>query len=406
MLDIIKSMEANFKNLLRKHAGIDSDAQTMTLAGNITSTGVIVGNGWGIEGGTFTPAAVSNADIFGNVSSTANVDTVNVTTTNITISGPSVITGKLNVSGNIAAGNFIGNGYNLQGVMSQASQSSGDYVSANLFGNVTSSANIDTWNVITTDMFVSGNVVNNFERPITIYGPLSTSNLNVFTANLETINAYDANVGNLQANGHMFVAGNVYGNYLIGNGFNLSLDGFTVKPQGVVPDQAARLALNVPVGTLVTQTDNGNDYLLTTNPPSSTSSWIEYTGANFPIDTVFGRTGIINLISNTDVKTFGGQSIVGAGDVSQANVDVIGSLTGNVLSVGNVDAANIVTNSLVVNGNMIATTITATGNISGRFLLANVNTIRNLNCVQFSSQDHRIGTSRLYSESKNARGNG
>jgi len=76
------------------------------------------------------------------------------------------------------------------------------------------------------------------------------------------------------------------------------LNGFTMIPQGDVANMAARLALTAPIGTLVKQVDTDKIYLLTKAPSTDDASWLPFTGVNFPVTSVFGRSGAIVATDN------------------------------------------------------------------------------------------------------------
>ena len=124
-----------------------------------------------------------------------------------------------------------------------------------------------------------------------------------------------------------------------------------------------RLALpSPPIGTVVKQTDNDQEYLLLATPSNVDANWLEFTGANYPVTSVFGRTGDISLLSGVDVNTIGGASIVGNGDITSLTVDIIG----NVVATGNVEAAFFLGNGTFMSG-------VATLNSSGLIQQHNLN---------------------------------
>ncbi|AGE57579.1 Chlorovirus glycoprotein repeat domain-containing protein, partial [Acanthocystis turfacea Chlorella virus NTS-1] len=338
------SGSASFKNSVKKYAGIDSDAGTivlkgnatflgngsffetmtvgnlevtgnavipgisfdeLTIVGNITTTGGnFIGNGALLTGVTSTLPTDASIDITGNVSGTF------VNTTTLSVSGNAAVAGQVNVVGNVVGGYFIGDGSLLAGVGVSGN------ANINIIGNVVAPGNVDATNVATTNLRVNGNAivagqVNVMGNVVGGYfigngallegvGVSGNARIdiigNVFAPG--NVDATNVSTTNLLVNGNAIVAGevitygNVSGNLILGNGYYLTLDGFTVKPQGNVANAAVRLALNnVPVGTLVTQDDDSSQYLLSEQPPSDDANWFEFTGANFPVTTVFGRTG-------------------------------------------------------------------------------------------------------------------
>ena len=140
-----------------------------------------------------------------------------------------------------------------------------------------------------------------------------------------------------------------------------------------------RLALpSPPIGTVVKQTDNDQEYLLLATPSNVDANWLEFTGANYPVTSVFGRTGDISLLSGVDVNTIGGASIVGNGDITSLTVDIIG----NVVATGNVEAAFFLGNGALLTGIEqyvlpseitadVLGNVTATGNVTAEYFLGN-----------------------------------
>lgn len=103
------------------------------------------------------------------------------------------------------------------------------------------------------------------------------------------------------------------------------LYGYSMKPQGNIGSPEDRLTLgdgNMPVGTLLkvvnsVEGENGTSYLLMSSPSSNPDNWIVFTGTNFPVTMVYGRSGeivaekgdytdsLITLASQVDVHIAG-----------------------------------------------------------------------------------------------------
>ncbi len=103
------------------------------------------------------------------------------------------------------------------------------------------------------------------------------------------------------------------------------LYGYSMKPQGNIGSPGDRLTLgdgNMPVGTLLkvvnsVEGENGTSYLLMSAPSSNPDNWIVFTGTNFPVTMVYGRSGeivaekgdytdsLITLASQVDVHIAG-----------------------------------------------------------------------------------------------------
>ena len=139
------------------------------------------------------------------------------------------------------------------------------------------------------------------------------------------------------------------------------LTGYLVKPQGDVADISARLALNVSAGALVTQLDTGKRYLLTSSPASVDGNWLPFTGVNFPVMTVMGRTGdiiatrgdytdaLINISANVGVRVVGDKlsdvladlhaSVIACADKKLSNVlpdDLLAAITATNLDISHI----------------------------------------------------------------------
>jgi hypothetical protein len=144
---------------------------------------------------------------------------------------------NVSVGGNVVADYFIGNGTQLTGI------------STNVNVHVTTDKYLLA-NVIQSDIYLSANAVNS-------PGMLTALNSS-------------------------------------GKIDQQSLDGYLVTPEGYVANAIVRLGLgggDLPIGSVVRQTDNGNSYMLTASPSNIDVNWITFTGVIFPVNTVFGRIG-------------------------------------------------------------------------------------------------------------------
>ena len=144
---------------------------------------------------------------------------------------------NVSVGGNVVADYFIGNGTQLTGI------------STNVNVHVTTDKYLLA-NVIQSDIYLSANAVNS-------PGMLTALNSS-------------------------------------GKIDQQSLDGYLVTPEGYVANATVRLGLgggDLPIGSVVRQTDNGNSYMLTASPSNIDVNWITFTGVIFPVNTVFGRIG-------------------------------------------------------------------------------------------------------------------
>jgi alpha-tubulin suppressor-like RCC1 family protein len=430
----------------------------VTAAGNIVSSGNVaaignmtaayfVGNGYLLTGVLPNIPRNANVDIVGNVTAPGNISVVGQVTAvgnvvanyfvgngallsnvadaisgtirvdvrgNVEAPGNIVVSGRVITSGNVTANYFVGNGALLSNVLVTLPTSAnvdiyGNILSGNLLNvsSITASvANIGNVRLnggnITANYFVgNGTFVSNVLTSLPASATMDIiGNIvgNIVTANTTTV------IGNANILGSVFFLGNVSSQFLAGNGQFLSLPGFLVTPRGTVANQAARLALNVSVGTIVTQTDNGITYLLNSLPASINGNWTVFNALANPVSNVFGRQGAIvaQIGDYTDIQV-GLSATVGNVTTSQfvanalaylnaykANV-VNGNLfaryfIGGVSSLGNVDAGNVTTNVLQVNGNLIVSgQVNVVGNIVSNYLLGDGSQITGLTS-QFPSR--------------------
>ena len=275
---------------------IDISGNVIGEYANVANIIAVEGNVGGIllEGGNVSGVYANVGTVFATYANIGGVFFID-NTVNIGTGGVTMQNGDITIAnGNISAQYYTGNGALLTGLLTK----------------LPATANID----------IRGNVTGN-------------------TITTETIIAS----ANLTVSGRAGVTGNVStGQYFIGNGYYMTLNGLTLIPQGNVANTAVRLALNVPAGTLVTQQDSNTQYLLTALPASSNANWLNFTGANFPVPSVFGRTGAITAFPN-DYNDSLIQLSANIGSAI-ANVDHVN----DALAYLNINKAN------VVNGNITA----------------------------------------------------
>ncbi|ABT14454.1 hypothetical protein NY2A_B055L [Paramecium bursaria Chlorella virus NY2A] len=351
------------------------NGNSATMTGNI-SANYFFGDGSGLTGlVTFIPRA-GNINIQGNIFATGNVDAANVSTGLLRVQGNLNITNNWTTTGNMTALNFIGDGSNIIGINASPPAAA----NLDIIGNVTSYGNVDAANVTISTSATLGNL--NVSGSITSSGNISARYLFGNASNITT--TLIPNNVTMDVIGNVTATGNVRASNLIGNAFGMYFSGNLITIQGNVANTAARLALsNVPLGGLVNQIDSNSQYLLAYQPPSVNTNWIPLAGTNFPVTSAFGRQGAVVLVSGVDIKTLGGNPIVGTGDISSANIDIIGNIIGNIqtnrLIVGNIisniatltgqvtaPTANLISNVLIGNGFFLVGTpasIPATGNI-------------------------------------------
>jgi len=368
----------------------------ITVSGQVTTVGNVVGNYFLGNGALLSNVGdaitgIVRVDVRGNVTAPGNV----------------VVLGQVNVVGNVTANYFLGNGALLSNVLVTLPTSA----NVDIYGNILSGNLLNVSSIIASVANIGnvrlndGNIMANYfvgdgtfvSNVLTSLPASATMDIignivgNIVTANTATV------IGNANILGSVFFLGNVSSKFLAGNGQFLSLPGFLVTPRGTVANQAARLALNVSVGTIVTQTDNSITYLLNTLPASVNGNWTVFNALANPVSNVFGRQGaIVSQVGDyTDIQV-GLSAIVGNVTTAQfvanalaylnaykANV-VNGNLfaryfVGDVSSLGNVDAGNVTTNVLRVHGNArITGQVNVVGNIVSDYLLGDGSQITGL----------------------------
>lgn len=335
---------------------------TANTTGTMSTGSFFIGNGSLISNIVSTLPSRANADILrGNIVAAGNVDAQNVTARILRVSGSTFVTGQINTVGNVTASYLIGNGYLLTDITSTLPKTANMNIIGNVVGSNVNASNVST-NTLrsygTTTVRGQVNVIGNVSGNLSGNGAFLT---NVFTGNLSR----DV-IGNVAA------PGNISAGLFVGNGYYLDLNGSTIQPQGNVPNQAARLAVRSGIGTIVYQDDVQRQFLLTNLPASLNANWTQFSGNNFPVTSVFGRTGDIVLISGTDIQTFGNQQIAGSGDISVANIDIRGNMNGS-----NATMTNLTTTTLTTGNARFSGQVNVSGNTSALFYFGNAAGITN-----------------------------
>jgi uncharacterized protein YejL (UPF0352 family) len=254
-----------------------------------------------------------------------------------------------------------------------------------LIGNVGNLGTVifENGNVTAANFFGNGALLDNVLKAFPGTGNIDISGNAVSTTVItDSLVAGNAIVGN-----SVGVAGNISAGYFRGNGANIALPGLLMNFAANVANQTARLALTVPNGTVVLQTDTVVRYILTQQPPSVNANWLVFTGSSFTTVSVFGRTGVIvaqvgdyvdsqisitNPIGPVPTSGFVADALSYL-DTFKANVlngNVSASVfSGNVVSPGNVDASNVTASSLQTNGNVIVSrTLNVVGNVVASYI--------------------------------------
>lgn len=196
-----------------------------------------------------------------------------------------------------------------------------------------------------------------------------------------------ANLDHFNVNNALTVAGNIGATVYYGLGNDVTLNGLLIIPSGNVANARVRLGLTADTGTYVIQDDTLTPYLLTSQPPSVPSNWLNFTGTN-TVSTVFGRSGAVvaqvgdyqdnqvtlsqnigplTTTANNAAQVFRYLNLTKLNDV-QGRIEPR-TMLGNVdATSGNVDAANISTSNFLVKGNVIGNTL-ITGNIYAPYFI-------------------------------------
>jgi hypothetical protein len=420
----------------------------ISAAGNIVTAGNFIGNLIGnISGNVVAPGLNtqviynSSGNLAGSPGFTFTPGTNALVSTG-TITGSNFLTGGLiSAAGNITSGQFIGNGNslsNIQGANISGPVANATYantsgvtatvttnaqpnitsvgilttlsVSGNTTGNNISVGNIisATGNIITAGFFVgafAGSISGNVTAPGLNTQVIYNNNGNLagspgFTFN-QTSNALVSTGtitgSNFLTGGLISAAGNITGNYIVGNGSGLS----SITGANVVGSVANAAYANAAT-TASTVTANAQANITSIGILTSLSVSGDTIGNNISVSNIISANGNIvtagffvgNLIgnitgniaitgSNTQVL-YNNQGNVGAsagftfnqasnalivtGNVTSANLLTSGSIS----AAGNINAANIIST------NYNGTTISASGTITAGQFIGNGNTLSNI----------------------------
>jgi len=363
--------------------------------GQVSASGNITGNYFIGNGSQLTGIVASNIGVLSNLSVTGNT-----TTGNLLSNGSISAVGNIRTVGNVSGNYFIGNGALLTGITVAAGTAivnGNSNVNVGANGNVTVStagvsnvAVFDPTGVSVAGLIsATGNVTGNYllgngafitglpagysNADVANYLPTYSGNLVSLTGPVITT----ANItgGNLLTAGQVSAAGNVSGNYFIGNGSQLT--GVAASSANANALVGTTLSSNVlyssltQVGTLANLTVTANiagGNVLTGGTVSAAGNII---GGNIVTSGSGGNISGANVISGTTLSATAnviGGNIVTAGVITA---------TGEITSAANVTGSNLVTSGLVtVSGNITGGNvltgglISATGNVIG----GNVNT--------------------------------
>ena len=248
-----------------------------------------------------------------------------------------------------------------------------------------------------TGIYGNTNVVANLAalgtNPISTTGNITGGNLSAVNLVINNIRSDDSSFVNIEdgvnITGAVVASGNITGDYLFGNGSQLTGLAATYGNANVVANLAA-LGSN-PVST--TGNVTGGNLLFGTGIVSGTGN---ITGGNLSGTNIAGSLTTNAQANITSVGTLGNLAVSGQANITQqintARVSATGNITGGNLltgglilatgniTAGNLDAVNLVINSIssddstfvtIEDGVNVNGTISATGNISGNYFVGN-----------------------------------
>ena len=324
---------------------------------NITAGGTIIATG-NITGGNLITAGriTATGNISGgNLSGTSIVGTLTTAAqTNITSVGT---LGSLSVTGNITGGNL-----RTAGLVSATGNVTGNYLfgDGSFLTNVTAAANVAVSQIANGTSVISINGSGG-AAAIQVAG---TANVAVFQSSGAYISGLlnvtgNVDSANLRTTGLVSAAGNVTGNYILGNGALLT---------GVITSVA-----NINLGTSnVTVTSSGGNISVgiggTPNVAVFATTGEYVTGVVSASGNITGgnlvTAGLVSSTGNVIGGNLSGTSIVGTlTTVAQNNITSVGTLTSLSVS-GNVTAGNLsVDVGTIALGNIVNNNANGVGNI-------------------------------------------
>ena len=314
---------------------------TVSATGNITTSGFFVGNFVGNVVATLSNipgpnGAVVFNDGAGNAAATAGLVFDN--------SGPNTLTvlGSVSATGTVTSGNVIANA-----VIGQAVSAVGNVSATGVLGVVVSATgNVIGGNIVTAGQITAtGNIRTagfvSVTQDVNVGGDVTSTSFTGVTTNITG----NVTGGNIVTAGRVIASGNVSGNYILGNGSQLTnlTPGITIQNGNsnvLVGSSAGNISINV----------RGNSGIAVFTPLGMT-----LTGEMVSTGTLTAG----NLLT--------GGAVSATGDVIGANLRTLGFVS----ATGNVTGGNILFNSGVVSGtgNISAGNITITGNVTGGNLI-------------------------------------
>jgi len=367
---------------------------------NITAGGTIIATG-NITGGNLITAGVVTATgniTGGNLSGTNIAGTLTTAAqTNVTSVGT---LGSLSVTGNITGGNL-----RTAGLVSATGNVTGNYLfgDGSFLTNITAAANVAVSQIANGTSVISINGSGG-TAAIQVAG---TANVAVFQSSGAYISGLlnvtgNVDSANLRTTGLVSAAGNVTGNYILGNGALLT---------GVITSVA-----NINLGTSnVTVTSSGGNVAVgiggTPNVAVFAATGEYVTGVVSASGNITGgnliTSGLLSVTGNANVGNIGATSIVGTlTTVAQNNITSVGTLTSLSVS-GNVTAGNISATTFTGALTGAATTVTANAqaNITSVGTLTSLSVSGNVTAGNLSVNSGTIALGNIVNNNANGVGN-
>jgi len=350
----------------------------VSATGNIVTDQYFVGNFFGNVTGNFVVPG-SNTQVIYNTSGNADASAGFTFNT----AGPNLLTvlGTISSQGNVQAGNLrtaglvsaTGNitGGNLIGTLATASQT--NITSVGTLSSVTVTANVAGGNLTTGgQVSATGNIRTanylSVGQDINVSGDVTATSYTGTSASLSG----NVTGGNIRTGGYVSAAGNVTGNYILGNIIfaNGLPDTNTIQNGNsnvLIGSSAGNISINVNgISPIVIFTPLGQT---TTGIISATGT---VTAGNIATGGTVSATG---EVTGANIRTTG--IISATGTVTAGNI----ATGGTVSATGNITGGNILTGGLIsATGNVASGNLTVgTGNITGGNIVnANGNAVGNI----------------------------
>lgn len=396
------------------NVGVANTAPLHTFAVSGTSyvsgTATVVGN---VTGGNLITAGLVSAT--GNITSAANIAGGNISATG------NVTANNLTASSRITAG--------AAGISATGNVTGGNLIST---GIISATGNLTTTDIFATTVSASGNITG---ANVNVSGVANASSVRASTTISATGNVTGGNVttaGQVSATGNL-VGGNIISAGIVSGAGNVVTGAFFIGDGGFLSNVTAaansvatkiqsgttEVGISTPNGNIV-GTVNGvaNVFVISTNTFAVTgaiSASGNITGGNVNVGTgLISSTGNVN-VGNVNA-TFGNfNTVIGAANASNLTTGTVPSdrLAGiyainisgysatvssaaqpNITSVGNMSSLSVVGNT--TSGNLItAGQVSATGNVTGAFILGNITFASGYNASKIfnGTSEANIGTS-------------